>query len=346
MCLHNRIVSESPPSYAIESIPYCISKLNNLLRKKKNSQIVKQFVIKYPEILQIPDNDGWLPLHLACWYCQSLDVIQMLLRLYPQAAEVSQKDGYLPLHLACYNRSSIDTAKLLLEAYPRAVEVKNVHGDLPLHIACMVDHSSHKLIAMLVDMYPKATEVQNNYGDLPVHWACHKNASIEIINMLVDAFPQSITIKNKGGWLPQDVASNTEMQFLAKKGRLLIPDVNPFDKKIYIKNRTGRQLKIEFHHSSLNFQSDHHDTSHGDRDNGAKFSLSRKQGKFGNCGEMQDLIIEPNEKSAFPVNKGCKGLYFNILCCSDTSKGWVLNHFIHGGRTQQVTGQPFQIRGE
>lgn len=64
------------------------------------------------------------------------------------------------------------------------------------------------------------------------HWACHRNASIDIVNMLFDDYPRSITKKkNNGGWLPQDVAANTEMQFLAKKGRLLIPDVNCFDKK-------------------------------------------------------------------------------------------------------------------
>lgn len=381
MHFYNHVAFKVPTSSTFEFTPYGITKFNKLLRKKNNYQVVKQYAIKYPEVLQIPDNEGWLPLHFACWYCQSLDIIQMLLRLhpkaaekqntngwlplhlatfynlpfdiicllleaYPKAAEISQKDGYLPLHLACYNQSSIGTTKLLLAAYPKATETKNIHGDLPLHIACMVDQSSHELIQMLVDAYPKATEVQNKYGDLPVHWACHKNASIDIINMLFDAYPQSLTRKNKSGWLPQDVAANTEVKFLAKKGKLPIPDVNLFDKKIYIKNRTGRQLKIEFHHLSLQFQNEDHEMSHSDNDCGIEACVSRKQGNLGNGGVIQDVIVEPNMKMAFPVPKGCKGIYFNILCYSDTSMGWVLNHFIHGGRTQQVTGQPFQIRGE
>ncbi len=68
-------------------------KFNKLLKKKESSQDVMRYLIKLPEVIHTPNDDGWLPLHFACWFGDSSDVIKILLEAYPKAAKVQLNNG-------------------------------------------------------------------------------------------------------------------------------------------------------------------------------------------------------------------------------------------------------------
>ncbi len=89
--------------------------------------------------------------------------------------------------------------------------------------------------------------MQDNKGNLPLYYACNnESSSSNTINMHVDLLPNSITCKD--GLLFTDLAAaiNSDLQYLARSGTLPESGHNFLDPNIYIENKTGCQLKIEY----------------------------------------------------------------------------------------------------
>ena len=77
------------------------------------------------------------------------------------------KWGRLPLHIACHFRASADVLKLLLDSYPEAVRLADkVEGRLPLHYACIYGYPYD--VSMLVAAEKRALQVKDIYGKTPV----------------------------------------------------------------------------------------------------------------------------------------------------------------------------------
>ncbi len=49
--------------------------------------------------------DDFLPIHIACLYRASPEVIELLIRCYPEGLEIKNKWGMLPIHVVCSNLS-------------------------------------------------------------------------------------------------------------------------------------------------------------------------------------------------------------------------------------------------
>jgi hypothetical protein len=59
----------------------------------------------------------------------------LLFEVYAKAVEVPNGRGSVPLHLACYYGSSSEIIKMLAEAFPLAMQVKNRSGNTPVDLA-------------------------------------------------------------------------------------------------------------------------------------------------------------------------------------------------------------------
>ena len=74
-----------------------------------------------------------LPLHAALIFNAPVTVVEILLRAFPAAATLKDDQGMLPLHLACRNAPvNFEVLEELLTAYPAAVYVKDRKGRTPL----------------------------------------------------------------------------------------------------------------------------------------------------------------------------------------------------------------------
>ena len=82
------------------------------------------------------DDDGWLPLHRALKGNASLGSIKLLIRVYPAAVQVSDQKGAYPLHIAC-EFSSVKVVKYLVDI-DGGFTLNNVDAnkDSSLHYAC------------------------------------------------------------------------------------------------------------------------------------------------------------------------------------------------------------------
>jgi hypothetical protein len=72
-----------------------------------------------------------------------------LLQLCPELARVKNRAGYLPLHIACSYRVSANVLRCLLDAYPDAAAEPTPQGSYPLHILCDYGCEPDSILAIL-----------------------------------------------------------------------------------------------------------------------------------------------------------------------------------------------------
>ena len=195
------------------------------------------------EPLMMKDNNGNLPLHIACsnfLFAQVIPgsyMVRRFIRCYREALQIPNNDGNLPLHIACKTHQQKGTTLSLLDtksheyAFPDAAMVKNKDGKLPLHLACEVNANIF-IIESLLSWHPEAALVQDNDGNLPIHLYCIHNhsalcmksvagVSIATIAYLVDYCPVSCNSVNKDGKMPKDLLKPAA-SYKDKAGRLLL----------------------------------------------------------------------------------------------------------------------------
>jgi ankyrin repeat protein len=94
----------------------------NVLGTEDVVEIVEYLVERNHELISSRDQDGSLPLHVACRRCASFAIVQSLVDHYPASVKRETPEGDLPLFLACETpKSSLDTIFLLLKLYPDLV---------------------------------------------------------------------------------------------------------------------------------------------------------------------------------------------------------------------------------
>ncbi len=86
------------------------------------AEILEILFDQNPALLCSRDQDGSLPLHLACRCGASFTAIQSLVNLYKASVNSVTSAGDLPLFLACeMPETSLDTIFLLMKLYPDLV---------------------------------------------------------------------------------------------------------------------------------------------------------------------------------------------------------------------------------
>ena len=92
-------------------------------------------LLKDPKTAQTADDEGRLPIHLACRQATSTKVVDRLLIAHHRASKTTDSYGLLPLHWACAQNASEDIVKSLLRANPYAVDHADKWGRTPLSLA-------------------------------------------------------------------------------------------------------------------------------------------------------------------------------------------------------------------
>ena len=165
------------------------------------------------------DNDGNLPLHLACER-PSFHVVKLLFDAYPQAIYVENERKETPLAVAKGVRFPDDTGMILpgeeeleemeevlisflesqLKLHRRAKKVTtpNEKGQLPIHQALQKDDTSLGAIKLMVAGNPASLTVADKHGIIPLHIACQVG-NIDAIKILMEADKESLSISDAEG---------------------------------------------------------------------------------------------------------------------------------------------------
>jgi ankyrin repeat protein len=152
----------------------------NLLGTDDVVEILEYLVDRNPELLSSSDQDGSLPLHVACrrgasigvphsWDYPPLrkalhrnvlgtddvvEILEYLIDRNPELLTSRDQDGSLPLHVACRRGASFAIVQSLVNRYKASVKSVTPQGDLPLFLACEMTEPSLDTIFILVKLYP------------------------------------------------------------------------------------------------------------------------------------------------------------------------------------------------
>jgi len=88
--------------------------------------VVETILVHAPGTNQIKDKHGRLPLHMACSYSASLEIVKILVKTYPDGVKSqTEKEGNLPLHLAYMFGASLEVLNFLIETYEEGTQTRN-----------------------------------------------------------------------------------------------------------------------------------------------------------------------------------------------------------------------------
>lgn len=124
---------------------------------------------------------------------------------FPEEAARLNDRGNLPLHAACSFQATPEVIETLLRACPGAASQPNSAGNLPIHQAAMWQ-APPETVQLLLNKYPQGATVRNQYGSLPLHMAASNQASSELLRLLIDAYPDALHLQNDDGMTPLDLA--------------------------------------------------------------------------------------------------------------------------------------------
>eukprot|EP00529_Nitzschia_sp_RCC80_P012749 CAMPEP_0113496630 /NCGR_PEP_ID=MMETSP0014_2-20120614/30220_1 /TAXON_ID=2857 /ORGANISM="Nitzschia sp." /LENGTH=604 /DNA_ID=CAMNT_0000390557 /DNA_START=279 /DNA_END=2093 /DNA_ORIENTATION=+ /assembly_acc=CAM_ASM_000159 len=128
---------------------------------------------------------------------------------FPEEASRLNDRGNLPLHAACSFQATADVVEVLLRAYPGGASQPNGVGNLPIHQAAMWQAPVETIEVLLV-RHPEGATVRNQYGSLPLHMAASNRAKPEVVKLLIDAYPDALHLQNDDGMTPLDLAMAAE----------------------------------------------------------------------------------------------------------------------------------------
>jgi hypothetical protein len=130
---------------------------------------------------------GMSALHYACERKPPAEVVHCLIESHPLAVSVrALPGGALPLHIACTWGASDDVVTALLSADAGTARVTDELGNIALHSACF-SGASEKVVATLLEVDEKSVTFRNYQGSRPidiVRRLRNKNRN-EVIDLLV-----------------------------------------------------------------------------------------------------------------------------------------------------------------
>ena len=139
-----------------------------------------------------------LPLHVAFSVHAPLEVIRAIVEAYPEALE--KKESYfkrLPLHVACQFAPSADVIEYLTQEYKTGVIEPDILGRLPLHYAC-ANGAPLDVVRTLLQAGGAASCLYSDYnGWLPLHVAVHHGASTEVVEEMITVCPSAVSLRTR-----------------------------------------------------------------------------------------------------------------------------------------------------
>ena len=148
-------------------------------------------------------NEWSSPLSFLLVAGAKLEVIESVYKLYPAALwQPSGIGRELPLHFACRFGVSDDVLLFLMAKFPVAVTVSNLSGMLPIHCAIgkkeifpygKFKHARLETLRLLVEMYPQSLLKEENEKQLtPLQLAFSHGYSFQVIDYMISKLPDNV----------------------------------------------------------------------------------------------------------------------------------------------------------
>jgi Ankyrin repeat len=125
--------------------------LHYAVERRPPADVVEALMTAWPEAVATRMQPGGaLPLHVACTWHASANVVSILCQREPMACRTPDELGNVPLHHAAFSGAMVTVVDVLLRAYPKAVLARNLQGSLPADICKRLRHENRKNILVLL----------------------------------------------------------------------------------------------------------------------------------------------------------------------------------------------------
>jgi hypothetical protein len=115
------------------------------------------------------DEAGKTALHFACQSAPPVDVVEVFLSIASDVVQWPDQFGWLPIHYACAYGSSAEVIKGLAEAYPESKTTVDRKGRTPLHFAVGNNNPNASAVVMILSSTGAASYADDN-GMLVSAW--------------------------------------------------------------------------------------------------------------------------------------------------------------------------------
>ena len=165
----------SAPEIASFADSYGWLPLHHACANGASTEVLQILIMAYPDGKLIQDTQNRTPLHFyATRNADSPEVMtrNVVLLADTGAAELADRGGMLPMHYACAYGSSAEVLKVLYEAYPESLRTKDNKGKTPMHLTMVNAHrdSSPEVLQFLLDSAGNDTvNLRDDEGNLPLH---------------------------------------------------------------------------------------------------------------------------------------------------------------------------------
>mmetsp|Transcript_8868 Transcript_8868/g.13132 ORF Transcript_8868/g.13132 Transcript_8868/m.13132 type:complete len:429 (-) Transcript_8868:357-1643(-) len=173
---------------------------------KATPQAIQALIDAFPgSVTKKETLHGAAPVHLACMVNADYEVMKVLIQARPESLRIANNNGDLPLHLAC-SRGTTDVVHMLLKVNPDSAKVPNKKGLLPLIFAVARFGACEDMVQELLRIHPDAIEAKDDAKCHPIHLATMWRAPIEIVKILIQARPHLVRVKDKFRRTPYTIA--------------------------------------------------------------------------------------------------------------------------------------------
>jgi len=178
--------------------------IHNAVRRG-NIELVKEMVIKNPNLINLKNKDGWTPLFIASWSVNK-ELVEFLV-LSGADVKISASDGYTPLHNiiagADYSKDAYATMVFLIDK-GADVNAKSHEGMTPLHWAAR--GGKVKIAEFLIANGAKINAITNS-GDTPLHLAS-RNGFKDFIEKIIELGGSTEVFNNVGALCLTETVTN------------------------------------------------------------------------------------------------------------------------------------------
>jgi hypothetical protein len=166
---------ESAPEVAGFADSYGWLPLHHACANGASTEVLQILINAYPESKLIQDNQNRTPLHFYATRNTDLQLAMtrnVRILCDTGAAELADRGGMLPMHYACAYGSSAEVLKVLAEAFPESLTTRENKGKTPMHLTMVNAHraSSPGVLNFLCNTAGKETvDLRDTEGNLPLH---------------------------------------------------------------------------------------------------------------------------------------------------------------------------------
>jgi ankyrin repeat protein/serine/threonine protein kinase len=170
------------------------NELHVALSNKAEGWKIKQLLETNPGMEMERNSDGNTPLHEGLK--SQADVTDLI--HFGSSAVIStvNQEGELPLHIACERGAPLYIMSELVSAYPQAVKAQtNLYFQTPLHYLMNSKSASLSKIKLLLEACPEASKIQDKYGRTAFLLGVEHGAPQDVLEALYHAFPEAAGLK-------------------------------------------------------------------------------------------------------------------------------------------------------